>query len=303
MRQRWWLNLALLVVILILVALIFYTIEQEKPEELPPLTDLAAEKVQNLQIERADKEPILLMKDALGFWQMMAPVNLPAKNFHIDRLLQILSARDYKLLDADDKLNLAEFNLEPPLASIKFNQLTVAFGNSSPIDYGQRYLLINQKVYLLTDSVYYLLNDDALTFASLSPLGNKPKMTELKMPNYHLVLTEGKWTLTTTFSSDDIDTSADALSGLINNWQQASAFNIEPYDANSPAQGEIDITLLGVEQPLHFTIVSTTPDLVLALPEKAVQYQFPVSQADKLLHLPTKKPAADATTSSENKTD
>jgi len=285
MRQRWLLNLALLLVILVLAALVFYTIEEkeEKKPESPKLTDVKA--VQNIRIERADKEAIFLMKDALGFWQMTAPFNLPAKRFYIDRLLQVLSVRDYKQLEGE--LNLADFKLDPPLASIKFDQLTVAFGEKSPIGYGQRYVQIKEKVYLLTDNnLYNILTGEALTFASLSLLGNNPKITELKMPDYHLILKEGKWTLNSTFSADEIDSSADAISALIDNWQKASAVSVAPYHADSSAQGEIDITLL--EQVLHFSIVSTTPDLVLARAEKGVQYKFYVNQVDQLLHLPSK---------------
>ncbi len=284
MRQRWLLNLALLVIAAVLAGFVFYTLEQD--EQLLPLTDLKAEKVQSIRIERANKEPIFMMKDAQGFWQMATPFNLLGNQFQIERLLQILSERDYKKIEAEN-LNLTELQLDPPLASIRFNQVTVEFGDSSPIDYGQRYVQLNKKVYLIKDNLFYTLNDDALIFASTSPLGNAPKITTLKMPNYHLVLKEGKWTLTSTFSSDDIETGADALSTLIDNWQHALAFSVEPYK-ESPGQGEIEITLLGQDEPLRFVIVSTTPDFVLARPDKAVQYQFPINQVDKLLHLPTK---------------
>ena len=286
MRKRWLLNLTLLGVILVLVALVIYTNEQEKPIEQPKLTDLDAGKVQNIRIERADKEPISLMKDALGFWQMTAPFNLPVNSYQVDRLLQTLSERDYKSLEAGN-LNLADFKLSPPLASVKFDQLTVAFGDNSPLDDRQRYVRVLKKIYLLTDRLYYILSSDALTFANRSLLGNNPKITELKMPDYHLLLKEDKWTVTTALSSNEIDTSQDALNALIDRWQHASAYNIERYDAKSQAQGEIAITLLGQEQPLHLTIVSKTPDFVLARPEKGVQYKLSVIQVDKLLHLPT----------------
>lgn len=287
MRQRWLLNLALLSLMLILGGLVFYTIEQDKTTESPKLTDIEVDKVENIRIVRANKEPIVLMKDALGFWQMTAPFKLPATHFKVDSLLRQLSETDYQLLEADN-LNLADFQLEPPLASIKFDQLTMDFGNNSPLDYGQRYVRVNQKLYLLKDTVFYSLNNEALTFANRSLLGNNPKLTELKMPDYHLVFKDDKWTVTTTFSADEIDTSQDALNTLIDNWQNASAYDVEPYQPNSPTEGDIDITLLGQEQSLHLTIVSKTPDLVLARPEKGVQYKLSMTEVDKLLHLPTK---------------
>ncbi len=108
MRQRWLLNLALLSLMLILGGLVFYTIEQDKTTESPKLTDIEVDKVENIRIVRANKEPIVLMKDALGFWQMTAPFKLPATHFKVDNLLRQLSETDYQLLEADN-LNLADF--------------------------------------------------------------------------------------------------------------------------------------------------------------------------------------------------
>jgi len=286
MRQRWLLNLALLSLMLMLGGLVYYTIEQDKPAESPKLTELDAEQVQNIRIERADKAAVVLMKDALGFWQMTAPLTLPASDFQVQSLLRQLSETDYQLLESDN-LNLADFKLESPLASIKFDQLTMEFGDNSPIDHGQRYVRVKPKVYLLKDTVFYTLNNNALSYVNRSLLGNNPKITELKMPDYHFVFNEDKWTVTTTFSADDIDTSQDALNGLIDNWQNVSAYDVESYSANSPTEGDIEITLLGQEPSLHLTIVSKTPDLVLARPEKGVQYKLSMTQVDKLLHLPT----------------
>ncbi len=284
MRQRWLLNLVLLSVALMLGLSIFFSIEE--PTELPKLIDLEAEQLQSIHIERVDSKPISFKKDTLGFWQMTTPLHLPASRFRIMALLEILSMREYKQLDTSE-LNLAELKLAPPLATVKFNQLAVAFGDSSPMNDRRRYLLINKKVYLLADTVYDSVNADVLNFVSLSPLGNNPTITELKMPDYLMVLTEGEWTFTSTFSSDDIDSSQDAIKHFIENWQQLQAFRVAPYVEDS-TQKPIDIRLANQEEVLHFTVMSSEQDFILGRPEKGVQYQLPVTQVDKLLHLPTK---------------
>ena len=116
------------------------------------------------------------------------------------------------------------------------------------------------------------------------------------MPDYHLVLKEGQWMLlSSTFSTAEIDTSKDKLNALIDNWQNASAYKVQRYDAKEAAIGKIEITLLGKEQPRHLTIVTKSPNLVLAWPAKGVQYQFTANQVNKLLHLPTKNKPADPT--------
>jgi len=288
MRQRWLLNLVLLGVALMLGLSVFFSME--KPTELPKLIDLEidleAEQVQTIHIERVGSKPISFMKDTLGFWQMTTPLHLPASRFRIMALLEMLSMREYKQLDTSE-LNLAELKLAPPLATVKFNQFTVAFGDSSPMNDRRRYLLINKKVYLLADTVYDSVNVEALSFVSLSPLGNDPTITELKMPDYLMVLTEGEWTFSSTFSSDEIDSSQDAIKHFIENWQQLQAFRVAPYVEGS-TQKSIDIRLANQKEVLHFTVRSSEQDFILGLPEKSVQYQLPISQVDQLLHLPTK---------------
>ncbi|MDM8558634.1 DUF4340 domain-containing protein [Candidatus Parabeggiatoa sp. HSG14] len=290
MHQRWLLNIILLGIILILGGVVFYTLEKEKPIESPKLTEINADRVQKIRIERAGKTPVSLKKDVNGFWQITEPLTLPANSVRADRFLRILSERQYKQLESSE-LNLVDFKLEPPLASIKFDQFTVAFGEQSPMGDGKRYMLINQKVYLLTDTAYNSVTNDAVKFVHLSPLGNTPKIQALKIPNYDLVLKKGEWTLTSTFSDDEIETSTDALNTLIDNWQIAQSYSVEIYEvdgnAENQAEGEIDVTLQGQEKPLHFVIVSTSPDFLLARPDRKVQYRLPMSQVDKLLHLPT----------------
>ncbi|MDM8564281.1 DUF4340 domain-containing protein [Candidatus Halobeggiatoa sp. HSG11] len=281
MKKRWLVNIILLVTVVVLGLLVFYTLEQNKPVELPKLTNL--DKVETIHIERLDKEPITLLKNG-GSWQITAPFDLPANKFQTENLLQILSLRDYKKIASSD---LAEFKLDTPLATIKFNQLTVAFGDSSPLNH-QRYVQIGNNVYLMRDTWYYYLTGDALAFASLSLLGNAPKITELEMPNYHLKLQDTKWVLDSKLPSKEIDISTDALSALVDNWQHASAYDVKPYDGTTTSKEQIKVTLLGQPQPLNFVILSKSPDLVLARPEKNIQYQLSGTQIDELLQLPIK---------------
>jgi len=308
MRQRWLLNLALLIIIALLGAFVFYTIESEKKPELPPLTELDADKVQHIHIERSPEKPISLVKEG-DSWQMMEPLNLPANAFRVEHLLEILSEREYKELDAK-ALKLADFGLESPLASIKFDQITVAYGASSPMNDGKRYVQVDQKVYLMSDTAYHSILSDTTNFINLSPLGHKTKIKALKMPDYHLVLNEGKWTLTSSFSTDEIDTRQDAINALIENWEHASAYTIERYveetsESESESKSEEDeilVTLVSQEQPIRLKIISKNSDLVLARPAKGVQYKFSMNQIDNLLHLPTKKKEeeSESTDSEEN---
>ncbi len=284
MRKRWLINIILLGLIIALGLFVFYTLEQNKPVKKSTLTDLKPATVQSIHIERSGKQSITLLKEATGSWQITTPFELTANKFQAESLLQILSLRDYTKIASS---NLAEFKLDTPAVTIKFDQFTVAFGDSSPLNY-QRYIQINDDVYLIRDTWYYYLNGDALAFASLSLLGNEPKITELEMPNYHLKLQDTKWVLKSTAISEKIDTSTDALGAVIDNWQHASAYDIKSYDDDITDKEQIKVTLLGQSQPINFVIISKAPDLILVRAEKNVQYQLSGTQYDKLLQLPIK---------------
>ncbi|NJO14402.1 MAG: DUF4340 domain-containing protein [Thioploca sp.] len=288
MQQRWLINLILVVIIFVLGAVTLYTLEQEKKRaQLPELTGLTAERIQTITIDRSDKEFIKLVKDDKGHWQLTKPFTLPANYFRVEKLLKILSEHHYNLVE-DQQLNLADLKLDPPLATLTFDQLKIALGDKSPLDDGQRYIQINPKVYLITDTLFYSVNDDAVEWVGLSLIGEQPKITELKLPNYHLIQKEQRWVVDTTLPTEEIDTGQDALNTLIGNWQDLQAFNVERYQSNSVAQGAIEITLAGETQPLHFDLISTAPHFVMARPDKGVQYQLPKTQVDRLLQLPTK---------------
>jgi hypothetical protein len=292
MQQRWLINLILVVIIFVLGAVALYTLEQEKKRaQLPELTGLTAQHIQTITLDRADQESIKLIKDDKGNWQLTTPFTLPANYFRVEQLLKILAEHHYKLVE-DQQLKLADLKLEPPLATLTFDQLKIALGDKSPLNDGQRYIQINQQIYLITDTLFYSVNDDAVSWVSLSLIGEQPKIIELKIPDYHLVQKEKQWVLDSKFSAEEIDTGQDALNTLVGNWQDLQAFNVERYQSASATQGAIEITLAGETQPLHFDLISTTPNFVVARPDKGVQYQLPKTQVDRLLHLPTKNKAA-----------
>lgn len=286
MGKRWLINLILLCIILILGGFVYYTTEQEKTnKQLTKLTKLDADKVQLIKIEPLNNVKISLMKDQSDVWQMLTPFQLPANMIHINRLLQILSDHQYKKLETS---KLAELKLDPPLAKVTFNQFTIAFGDSSPMRDQKRYIMMDDKVYLVTDNFYNSVTQNATSFVSLAPLGLNSKIIELKLPDYHLILKEKQWTLISSkFSDTEVETNQDALAGLIDQWQRLQAFTVESNDVKTESEGEIEVHLLGKDHPVRFTILASKPDLILARTDKNVQYKIDNSQIDKLLQLPT----------------
>lgn len=277
-------NIVLLLVIILLILLVIYEPGLEKLQELPKMTDLSEEQVNFIRIEKSNESTIELRKEQDNHWVMTTPLNLPANEFRVENLLHVLATRQYELLD-DSNLSLAEVKLSPPAVKLTLNQFVIDFGDKSPLNNGQRYVRANGKVYLMIDMVYHFLVDDAVVFASLSPLGENQKITEIQTPAYHLQLQEGQWIASQPIA-DNVDTSADALNLFIEDWQTLQALSVKRYTETATDESII-IHLQGQTTPLQFRILATEPNFILALPEKGVQYQFIPSQMKKLLQLPT----------------
>lgn len=287
MRNRWLLNLILFVLVGVLILLIIFTPGLKKPvPEQSNLTELNIKQVKQIRIEQADKATIELIKDAQNTWQMTAPLAVEANDFRIHSILELLATKRYKKLDAS-ALKMDELQLTPPKIKVTFDNLVIAMGATSPVNETQRYLQINQDVYLVADTFYEFLSGEAVKFATLAILGKNPKISELRTPNYHLTLENGAWKLLEN-KEENVETSIDNLNAMVDNWQHAQAISVNPYQANSQ-QGEA-VVKLG-DRTITLQIISIAPEFILALPEKKIQYQLANHQVEKLLHLPIKKAA------------
>ena len=295
MRKGWLLNLVLLVIVSLLVLLAIFTPGLEKPApELPSLTELNAKQVKRIRIEQANKESIELVKDAQATWQITLPLAVEANDFRINSMLELLSTKKYKKLEPSS-VKLDELQLVTPKVKVTFDNLTVALGTTSPVNETMRYVQIGQAVSLVTDTFYEFMTGEPVKFASLSILGKNPKITELHTPNYHLTSENGVWKLVEN-KEENVETSADTLNAMVDNWQHTQAISVSLYQ-ESPSQGEV-LLKLG-DRELKFQIISIAPEFVLALPEKKVQYQLANHQVEKLLHLPIKKAAVTTPTPTE----
>lgn len=287
MRQRWLLNLGLLLLIIGLGVIIWQLPPaQTKTQETLKLTTLDPLQVQHLRVERVEQEPIEIKKTQ-GVWQILSPLQLPAHDFRIQAILQLLSTRNYRKLDAS-QVKLSELKLAPAPISVQFDDLVMEFGDQSPMNEHLRYLKIKSDIYLLSDSVHHFLNGDAVLLANLSPLGNSAKLNELQLPNLHLQLKEGRWSSLKPVDNT-LNGGADALNTLVETWEHLQALSVKRYhpNPNLPPQGEINLGLQN-QTALNFKIISQTPEFILARPDKGVEYHFSQHQLSKLMNLPVK---------------
>jgi hypothetical protein len=283
MSSRTLLNLALGVIALGLGALIWLRPGLERDTGLQPLTALDPQAVTAIELTRRDAEPLTFRKDG-DHWVIGNTPTIPADDFQVHTVLALLEADVVRSYPAAT-LDLASLGLDPPQAGVRFDATRIDIGNTEAIE-GLRYVRRDATVSLVEDRYPHLLNAGLASFASRRLLPEDAAITALELPGLTLERRdEVHWQL----EPPQPDASADAIDRLVQNWQRTSALYVRRYvPAEHP--DTIRVTLKDGAEPIVFHIVEREPDLVLARPDRGIQYHLAGDVGKGLLGLPEPMP-------------
>lgn len=171
MTGRWLINLALLIAVLALSAMIRH--EVNRVPTPPTLTDLIASDLLQIEIIR-EGEPTITLAQSLQGWRLDAPLQLDADPERVAKLLAILDLPVHRSLPADSAA-LGELGLATPKLRLRLDALELAFGGIDPINHF-RYVASEGLIHLIDDRVYPQLIAPPLDYVSrqLLPRGFVP---------------------------------------------------------------------------------------------------------------------------------
>jgi hypothetical protein len=271
-------NLGLLVFIGILALLALYEPGIDAPPEKPRLLDIEREAVNRIHIERNGQKSITLVSEEPGQWRLVEPLDVAASDYRISSLLRITEQKSLGSYPADEE-RLAGYGLAEPRIVLTLNDTQrVAFGNSTPLDQ-RRYVLVGDRVHLVSDTLYYHLIGQYTTFIRQTLLPEGSAIQALSLPGLSIRLEGARWQV----EPKPEPYSADQVTQLVDAWKLASAIEIKPYDGQ---EGEpVSIQLKGEEAPRRFLLTARSPDLVLARPDFGIEYHLAPEGAGGLLAL------------------
>lgn len=274
MRSSMWLNAALAVIAVALVAFFYFRPAQDAAVEYP-LSALKPQEATSLRIERAGAAPILLdrKQDA---WFISAPFAARADASRVQQLLAIVEARATYRLPAGDR---GRFGLEPPQARIIVDGQPFSFGMVSDIT-REQYVLAGDAVYAVHPRYGAALPANADQMASRQLFGADESPVRIALKEFAVEQRDGKWAV----APHSGDLSQDDLLRWVDEWRLASALRVEPRSA-ARARDEINIQL---KNGGGFTlgILSRESELVLARSDEKLQYRFRAELAKRLLSPP-----------------
>ena len=279
MSSRNLINLALFCLAGLLILILVYRPGIAPEPASQALTALTGNGITRIQVTRTSRDPLLFTRHANN-WVLAGNSELPASNFQIHSLLDILQARPARSYAADS-LDLETLGLKPPQATLVLDETRLEIGLTDALD-NMRYVLTGDTVFLVADKYQHLINADWSSFVERKLLPANSKLTRLQLPDLELSLTAADaWQL----SPADPAISADTLAALVSNWEQVTAYYVRRHDDSTGGE-KIILEHSTAAEPVTFQIVAQTPELILARPDLGIQYHLQGTMVQTLLALP-----------------
>jgi hypothetical protein len=275
MQSRILVNLGLFIFLASLSAFMFFETSSSDEDKKKRITTLDKNSVNKITIPRKANDIILIRKD--GEWFMQSPHSMRAHPFRINSLLNLVELKTESHYSVDN-LDIKEFSLDKPRAKIIFNSTLIEFGKANPVNH-KRYLKVDNKIFLVDDSLYPLISSQPTSFVDLALFSETDKIKKLILPDLKLIKdTNEKW-----IAEPEGTTDADSIQNLLQSWEFAKAFGVHAYMPRKNL-GKINITLES-NKLISFEITDKKPWLILARPELGIEYHLDISNNKNLLYI------------------
>lgn len=277
LRRRWFVNLALLVVVLALVAFYFYHRTQEKAETGPALTTIAAAQVARVRIERPGLPAIALEKHG-DAWRLAAPFRARANRHAVENVLRVAAARRARELGGAPR----QYGLEPPQAVLRLDDEPIEIGALHPFQ---------QQVYVRYRGAVHLVPATALAAVARAPahfvdgqlIETDRRLVGLRLPGFTLTLKDGAWRR----QPPAANLTSDQLGDFVAQWTNARALAVEPA-GNRPALATIRLTRMRAgagPETLMLEVLAHKPTFVLRRRDENLEYHFPEEIGKRMLEI------------------
>jgi hypothetical protein len=152
-KLKLYINFGLLAAVLALSIVLW--LAPEPDTGLKPFAHINADTLSRIEISVPRLPPAQLQRRD-GAWHALAPAAAELDAQRLRNLLNLLHESTEPGYEAAH-LELKEFGLDPPAATLKLDEHSFQFGASEPLS-RRRYVLYSGKLYLLADTHYPLLS-------------------------------------------------------------------------------------------------------------------------------------------------
>jgi hypothetical protein len=281
MKNRWILNIVMLLLVAGLVAFLY--LRPQTNNDSPVLHEVTTLKLADfnaIKVEFPTQAPTTFDK-VDGFWRMTAPYKTRADQISVQRILSIIAAKTKDKFSAADK---EKFGLNNPQLRLKLSGTTgteeFIFGTFNTVT-DEQYVGYKDSVYLLAGSYAEAATTQAIEMIDKAPLA-QPEAKQIAGFDYahleqwediglQLDIVEGGWK---TNAPKAKITQNELNEWLDFSWKQAQAKQVELYTPDRKITYPSFKIKLKDGTKVHFDKIQESPDLLLGRPDEGLLYHF-----------------------------
>ena len=228
-----------------------------------------------LRVQRKGKTLAALEKRNAE-WFMTEPIQAPADEFQVLRLLAVLEAKSASQYPASEA---AKFGLDAPPIELVINEQRFAFGAINTVT-REQYMLTQNQIFPLELRFAAAVPADAQALLPRSVLAPNDAPLRFAFGAFTVATDDKKWTTTPPAS----DLSQDDYNRWVAQWRDGSALRTEVSDTRKPIS-EIYIILKDGAR-ITLGVVQTEPELIVRRTDLGLQFVFVGDVGKKMMSPP-----------------
>jgi len=290
MKNRWLINLVLVVIVALLAAIILYKPGKEDASKEAPLTTIDTNAVTKIELSRTRLASISFQKTD-DHWRLLKPFSARASEFNVNALLQIAHAPAEPGFSVTN-YDLQKFGLTKPTAVLMLGNHKISIGRQHPLK-NARYVLYEKTIFILPMHEIRITENSENDFISSRLLEAGIKLDKISLPALKLAESDGQWKIISNKKKFNKIT-ADKINDFISEWENSRALTFMPYSGRQPV-GKIKLQLKQSSKKLKsitFGILAYEPEFVLFRKDEGLEYHLPQAAGKRLLQ--PQQPPGDA---------
>lgn len=288
MKNRWLINLGLILIVVLLISVALYKPGKDKEAREIPLTSLSLENLKNIntiEIRRKNLTDLSFKKTGQA-WQLVKPFPARANEYNINAVLRIATTAVESSFTATAQ-ELEKFGLSKPATVLTLGEYTIIVGRLHPLK-NSRYVLFDNTISVLPVHALRILENSENDFINNRLLNEGMKLSEILLPGAKISEKEGQWKVISKKTNGNKENiPADKLNDFIAEWENARALTVRRYSGRQ-AVSKIKLKLrskgaAGKNVKIILGILAYEPELVLYRKDEDLEYLFAQEAGKRLL--------------------
>jgi hypothetical protein len=177
MKNRWVINIILLVIVLLISLFLFLKPSEIKQKKQFAISAFNLSDFDSIKVDFPSRASVILKK-GIESWEMLEPIKGRADQFSVQKIISIVATSSSEKLPSND---LAKYGLDKPIVKLKLIHKGLEeefiFGTYNSVTEDQ-YLLYKDNVYLISGAYSEVASTQPIEFIDKSPLSQSEQIKD-----------------------------------------------------------------------------------------------------------------------------